>query len=191
MGTMNEDCHFYYRKLSNIPSTLTTIEYFISYNQSIILVENSTGLVMDIYTTEDNINLQTKCSYTVYGQLRNENLYIKLRPRTYRSAKCVLSKDEKFVDCYGKTKIQDFIPRNYAFSFGYICSDSENVNSIKGLFYNISIYEQLNQTECAPFEEKSFGLECPDVHKYMSFPNMLGHISYDELIHLIPKYRFT
>ena len=90
IGTINEDCQFYYRKLSNIPSTLTTIEYFISYNQSIILVENSTDLVMGIYTTEDNINLETKCSNAVYGQLRNDSLHTCLRQGTYRSTKCVL-----------------------------------------------------------------------------------------------------
>ena len=70
IGTIDEDCQFYYRKLSTVPSTLATIEYFVSFNLSSI-----SSSVLDIYTTEDNINLKTKCANEVYGQPRNENLH--------------------------------------------------------------------------------------------------------------------
>ena len=73
------DTGFYYRKLSDFPSKLASIEYTITFNKTNIDVHCVNGgrcvVRLDIYTSEDDKNLITNCSNNGYGQLHNENLH--------------------------------------------------------------------------------------------------------------------
>ena len=154
---ITHEMDFYYKSLSPFPSKLATIEYCISYNDGDYLRNHGTRgrPRFDIYTTEDNQNLKRRCSSDNFGQLRNENLHTKLLPMKspYRFTTCVTdAENNNVVHCYGKTIIQDFIPRNYGFSFGCGCVRTTPKPTFKGLMFKISIYDQSNNTECVPTE---------------------------------------
>ena len=65
------------------------------------------------------------CSYQKFGQLRNEDLHIPLGSSgRYRF---VTSKEVgNMRSYYGKTTVQDFIPRKFGFSIGIDCDEKNN-----------------------------------------------------------------
>ena len=130
------------------------------------------------YTTEDHKDLQTKCIGSRYGQLRNENLWIPLYSRRepfkkVRRAKCISDKDRR-VHCSGKTTIQDYIPRKYAFSIGFDCPISR-ASSVYGMSFSFTLTNQSNTTNCIK-RPKRIGDICSDFdgYRYMSLPNLVG-----------------
>ena len=159
-GTVQEDTTFYYRELSTEPSVLATIEYSIIYKSSVV----STSSTIMIYTIENHMNTRTKCVSDLYGQLRNENLYGILRPGTFRETTCVRRRSHpEVVECHAQFPVKDFIPRNFAFSFGFTCVKPGTVSSLKGLQYNVSIYDQANKTECRLLPPEAGAMECSGV----------------------------
>ena len=61
--------------------------------------------------------------------------------------------------------IQDYVPRNYGFSFGYDCMYSERP-SLRGLSFNVTISEQTNKTTCIKMPEmddRFFKCHCCDM----------------------------
>ena len=173
---------FHYKNLSPFPSKLATIEYYIGYNQSDFVINHwmCGRPVFDIYTTQDDENLRRRCSYDNFGQLRNENLHTRLLPMKspYRFTTCEAdAQDTDVLHCYGKTIIQDFIPRNYGFSLGCECRRTAGMPKLKGLVYNISIYDQSNTTECVAtylMSQEYLMKDCTKLYPFMSLPNLIG-----------------
>ena len=185
LGHIDNDLDFYYREFSTFPSIEATIEYNITFNYTAALLQCSLCYPrLEIYTTKSDANLDRNCSVDVFGQLRNENLHTPLKPRNkkYRFTNC--AKDANYtqngvVHCHGKTKILDYIPRNYGFSFGFRCEQFEQkINvTLRGLSYQISIYDQTNETRCysmVPVGEESTTEICARLYAYMSLPNLVG-----------------
>ena len=149
---------------------------------------------LDIYTTEDDVNLKGRCSHYNYGQLRNENLNtpLKSKKRPYRFTTC--DKDEKdsdVVNCHGEIIIQDFIPRNYGFSFGCRCDEPVRMPPLKGLFHNIGIYDQSNKTICVPtniLAEQEIIRYCESLYPFMSLPNLIGDLTLEDVIKWMNGY---
>ena len=163
-GTIKEDTKFFYKQLTTIPSLITQVEFSIvcSYN----------GLRFNIYTTEDNINLQTNCSLDHNGQVLNQNLGAPVRPGTYKNYTC-LEQENGLLHFTGTTIIQDFKPRIIGFSIGYNCYDPDPT-SLKGLSFNISVSGQRNKTNCIPLPNRP-QLNCVKFYPFASFPNLFGH----------------
>ena len=170
-----EDVSFYYRKLSEYPSLLATIEYSIIYKSSDPCVK------LEIYTEENHTNIKNQCSTVDYGQLRNENFHTMLRPERYRFTRCKKYQNGTQIKCHGKTYIQDFIPRYYSFSFGFYCFEVKST-SLKGLSYNISIYEETNETSCIEIPKYDPGsVKCSNNYSHMSLPNLMGDPNWEHM----------
>ena len=79
--------------------------------------------------------------------------------------------------CSGKTKIQDFEPKTYSFSFCNECKREEPGN-LYGLYYNVTIYDELNETSC--LRMGGGGLRrwridrCERSPPYAAIPNQIG-----------------
>ena len=177
-GTIEEDIRFYYRKLSEYPSILATIEY------SVIFKQGYTVKKLTIYTSDNHTAFTDKCLSSNYGQLFNEDLHTPLGGNNYRRTKCEADKyDPTFNRCHGKIRIQDYIPRNYLFSFGFYCGENGNI-SLQGLSYNFSIYDQTNETNCFDIpllNERKGGVQCREYYSYMSLPNLMGDADWPHL----------
>ena len=179
---ITQETDFYYKSLSSYPSKSATIEYHISYNHSDFLLNYWTcgRPRFDIFSTKDDRNVKRQCSSDNFGQLRNENLHTRLWPmkNPYRFTMCKTDTgNHDVIYCYGKTMIQDFIPRDYAFSFGCQCVRTMPKPTFKGLVYNISIYSQSNRTKCVPTDAMSrenLLKECAELYPFMSLPNLIG-----------------
>ena len=173
------DTSFYYRQFETFPSKLATLDYSVTFNMTRIKNECDTkvcNVILDIYTTKRDRNLETNCSNDGFGQLRNENLRtpLKLRYSPYRFTSCKLEDmNLDMLNCEGRTDIQDYIPRKYGFSFGYECEASIKP-SLVGLSYNITISGQSNETQCLPIPKNLPEISCHEFYDYMSLPNMIG-----------------
>ena len=179
---------FYFRKFNVYPSKLVTIDYAVTFNRTNIEIQcgdyNNCVVSLDIYTTEDDQNIQKNCSINVFGQLRNENLHTPMRHRSkpYRYTTCKLDKwDSDMLRCEGRAMIQDYKPRDYGFSFGYDCMYSERP-SLRGLSFNFTISGQTNKTTCIKIPEVDDGFfMCHQIYNYASLPNMVGNLIKDTL----------
>ena len=180
-GKIRTNVDFYFQKFPVLPSKLATIEYFITFNRThtgIQCVEyNRCKISLDIYTTENDRNLEENCSMKVFGQLFNEDLHTPMRPRTkpYRLTTCKLDEvDPDMLHCEGRAMIQDYIPRKYGFSFGYSC-EKLVTPSLRGLSFNFTISGQSNKTTCIKIPEVNDGFfMCHNFYSYTSLPNMVG-----------------
>ena len=185
INTIKDNEDFQYEELSLYPSKLTTIEYQIRFNFTTARSTcRSCYPRFDIYTTRDDSNLVKNCSINNFGQLRNENLHTPLKPGTYRFTTCKTDKaNTHMLNCQGKTTIQDYIPRHYGFSFGFKCEQLMK-GSLKGVTYNISIYDQTNDTNCLPiprYKETDYAEHCGRLYSHVSLPNLIGNPSWDDV----------
>ena len=184
-GTIENDTEFYYGELSENPSMLATVEYNITYNYTASLIQCPECYPrFEIYTTKDDQSLVTKCSNDIYGQLRNENLHtpLKLRSKPYRFTQCKLDSDDTdIMHCYGKTTIQDYIPRYYGFSLGFTCEQPIK-GSLRGISYNISLYDETNQTQCLQMPTLIDEYYCAKLYNYMSLPNLIGDLNWNDIL---------
>ena len=76
------------------------------------------------------------------------------------------------VHCKQSRRLQDYKPRHFSFSFGFYCKD-KSFKSLKGLTYNVIIYDQTNDTSCT-----TMPADVPYCSKYysqVSFPNLIDH----------------
>ena len=181
-GTIEENIKFYHRKLSEYPSILATIEY------SLMFKHDFGGKKLTIYTSENQTAFKDKCLSLNYGQLRNENLHTPLGT-DYRHTKCEGDKyNPIFNHCYGKIRIQDYIPRHYLFSFGFYCGENGNI-SLQGLSYNFSIYDQNNSTNCFAMPNYEIGsVQCRRYYSHMTLPNLMGDIDWARMAEWIRTY---
>ena len=83
-------------------------------------------------------------------------------------------RDKEIVSCSGKTKVQNYTPRNFGFSIGFDCNWKRKV-SLNGIGFNISV-EQTNNTKCVPISEaeKQVDMDCSNLYSAASFPNVVG-----------------
>ena len=164
---INRDTNFYYKILSERPSKSASIEFSVSCD---FKRGKCGGILLYFYTTENDINLKTNCTNRVYGQLKNENMYVDLRPGGYRETKCDKDEEDLMLRCHGKIFLQDFLPRQFAFSFGFGCPAKRSL-SLKGLNFNVSIYDETNATKCSSVPGH---ISCRKYYSHMSLPNMLS-----------------
>ena len=83
-----------------------TASYYISYNYSEAIIQCSLCYPrLELYTTDRDRNIRSRCSRDAYGQLRNENLHtpLNLRYKPYRFTMCELdSNNTDIIHCHGK-----------------------------------------------------------------------------------------
>ena len=164
-GTIEEEhIKFYYIKLTNVSSTSTTIDFSVNYTLANMY---DSSVAMDIYTTEDHVNVRKQCSFLHHGQLFNDELHIPLNLRSHRKTAC--GQTAKTRICKGRKTIQDFKPRFYYISIGYDC---DKIRSLQGLSYTFCMSDQSNQTKCSGIQHHSY---CSNSYWQASIPNLLGH----------------
>ena len=182
-GTIRQDTEFYYKDLSQFPSEFATVEYDIMYSTALIRPRP----ILDIYTTTDNKNLIKRCSNYGYGQLRNEHLHspLELRSKPLGFTTCLSNPNgTDIIHCHGKTAIRDYIPRRFGFSFGFECVWPKG-GSLRGLTYNISIYDESNRTIChsmVPVQNTTITHHCGYLYQYMTLPNLIGHQNWSSIL---------
>ena len=164
-GTIDEgNIKFYHMKLTNISSTSITIEFSVNYT---LVNMHDPSVSMDIYTTEDHVNVHKRCSFLHFGQLLNDELHVPLNIRSHRKTAC--EQNGKTRVCNGRKTIQDYKPRIYYISFGYDC---DNIRSLRGLTYTFHIPNQSNETKCQGIPHHTY---CSEFYWTSTFPNLLGH----------------
>ena len=189
-SAITNDTTFYWQQLSTHPSISATIEFSIQYNISLWGT-----LVLDIYTFEEgNRGPEHECSNRRYGQLGNRNLH---RFLISPQAPCeeMMDNNEMMVSCNAKIKISDYKARDYAFSIGFDC-DLVDKRSLKGTMYNMTIYDQTNETKWEPITYDlvdRMNIDCSQFYPLTSFPNLMGDRTLREgimsLNHFSGKYQ--
>ena len=191
-GTITENVTFFYRKLPVAPSVRATIAFSVSY------LNNSRRLrypLMGIYTAYPKVNIEKRCSYIRYGQLRNEDLHPHLRlDRPYRTTACRLSGADT-VNCRGRVIVQDYKPRSFYLTFGFYCT-WPRINSLQGLTYKISFTMQSNGTSGSmKYESQLHSNEvCIGFYQQTSLPNLVGAERLNTVqnaLYVFQNYQFT
>ena len=167
-GQIMDDRSFYYRRLPAPPSKSATIEYTIMFPGDYV--------DLHIYTTEIHINLKKKCSYLVYGQFLNT---IMNQEFSLERRECFKSDGQMM--CKRGDNFQDYIPRNFGFSFGFKCQDASR-KSLRGLSYSVTIKDQSNDTKCT--QMANIPINCTQYYTLATFPNLMddqyiSHVPYD------------
>ena len=153
------------------PSKRAIIQVDVSYPISSVRMQGYNPMI-GIYTAKDHIKFNKQCTRVGYSQLGNQNLHrpIRLDESDIRPPKC-LKEGLDTIHCTGNITVQDYIPRNF-FSFGFYCNDIA-VSSLKGLFYNISIHEQSNDTNCISLPRKMKDA-CSGFYQHGLLPDLIG-----------------
>ena len=171
-GIISDNTTFFYRKLPVVPSVRATIEFSVCHRLGSVNYEYP---IMGIDTTYPEVNIRKRCSNKSHGQLRNEILHPFLRVGRYRTTTCKLV-GVNTVNCRGRVNVQDYIPRTFYLSFGFIC-DYPSIYSLRGLRYNISFTKQSNETSnCIDYSAISQSRVCNRFYKETSLPNLVGDV---------------
>ena len=185
-GTITENVTFFYRKLPVAQSVRATIEFSISYSRPAM---GNKYPSMGINTSYPKVNIEKRCTYQHFGQLRNENLYPHLRPgRRYRTTKCGLSGDDT-VSCRGRVDVQDYIPRTFYLTFGFLCNLTP-MYSLNGLSYNITFSQQSNGTnECTDYSKFPSTGAYSRFYNETSVPNLIGNEDINTIVSYFKQSR--
>ena len=164
-GEVLEDVTFIYNTFPGPPSRKVTIEYSVSFYFS----RHVDYFILGIYTTPDHVNIQKNCTNRFYGQVRNTAMH---QYFGYEHNYCDPGENSTH-HCTGNITVQDFIPRNFSFSFGFACYDIKypTALSLKGLVFNITIYRLADSVTCLPLTGDSI---CYQYYKHGALPNLLG-----------------
>ena len=147
-GIISEGVMFIYQTFPVLSSMRAIIQVDVYYPINSVRRQGSYP-IMGIYTTADHINIKQRCTCVDYGQFRNKELHPGLTTAQNRSGSLRCEIDNVvMLHCTGNITVQDFIARNFSFSFGFNCSQINPFNSLKGLIYNFSITELTNETNC-------------------------------------------
>ena len=161
-GTIENETAFFYRKIpTESPSSSATIDYAVTFPRNLKYVN------LGVYTTEDHINLQNRCTCHMYEQLGNKKMQTEL---DFLRNSCILSHDK--LSCNSRIIVWDYRPRKFGFSLGFYCEDTWK--SLKGLTYNITVTTQTIQPTCTPMPETV--VDCSKYFLFVSFPNLLSHV---------------
>ena len=108
-----------------------------------------------------------------YGQLQNGDLAVPLN-EVYRE-KFICYREAGIWYCKGKTRIQDFEPKSYSFSFCFDCEKKYKGN-LNGLWYNVTIYDESNKTSCVDMKMVQGQRidRCERSYQYAAIPNQIG-----------------
>ena len=147
-GIISEDVNFIYEIFPVVPSMRAIIRVDVSYPIESV-VEEGHYPILGIHTMQDHTNIEQRCTHVDYGQFINRDMHpgITTAPNHSRSLRCEMDNVD-MLHCTGNITVQDFIPRNFSFSFGFYCSQIGPTSSLKGLIYKISITNQTNETKC-------------------------------------------
>ena len=182
-GEISDDVRFIYKTFPVPPSNRAITEVNVSFPERYI-VEQNQYLRMIIYTTKDHINIRSnqQCTQVGYGQLGNRKMLIRIKCERgrYRIHKCLKESDDN-IHCTGNITIQDFIPRNFSFSFGFLFDTITALSSLKNLVYNITIYGQTNETKCIELPYNNMKL-CNKYFQHTALPNLIGHQDIREIL---------
>ena len=167
-----EDVTFIHNTFPGPPSDRAIIDYSVCYHYSAFW----DSLMLGIYTTQDHVNMERKCTHKSYGQVRNTDMHHDLESR-YRNCNWVAKSTRH---CVGRITVRDFIPRIISFSLGFRCDDFDypvfgTLISLKGLTYNISIYQQTESSACFLLSGDS---KCHQYYHYGGFPNLFTSLSF-------------
>ena len=176
-GTIKNNTTWFLSNLSVRPAMTASLEYHVQYPD----VEGRARPVITFYYNgQDSPNLETLCETDLYGQLRNEDLAVPLN-EVYRQ-KFICYHDSEYWYCKGKTRIQDFEPKSYSFSF---CNECDKIHgNLNGLYYNVTIYDESNKTSCVDLNlapGKRIG-RCKRSYEYAAIPNQIGDTDLDTLM---------
>ena len=171
-GVISEDITFLHKQFPVPPSMRAIIEVDAAF-PDIFIKQQEHCPAIGIDTTDNHTNIKKQCTDLEYGQLANQNLHPKIRNDEGRYLTIRCSSDDGNTHCIGNITIQDFKPRDFSFSLGFICKDINALSSLKGLVYNISIHKQTNDTKClwVPYNT---ALECHQYFRHTALPNLIG-----------------
>ena len=172
-GTITYDTHFFYRKFPTPPSKLASFEYTVTFPFQLKYVN------LFFYTTKIHVNIEEQCSVRSYDQVMHNSSHQEFRT-SHKACPDSYSK----VHCKQSRSIQDYIPRHFAFSFGFYCQDKSK-KSLKGLKYNVIIYSQSNTTTCSTMPNNL--TYCSNYYRQVSFPNLIDHQNMEDAAKLFHK----
>ena len=160
----------------------TSIEYHVRYPY----VEGRARPIITFYNGKESPNLHQKCNTDLQGQLYSKDLVVPLdRPFWCKS---VNHYDEEMIwSCYGRTKIQHPEPKSYSFSLGFECDETNA--TLRGMQYEVTIYDVSNTTSCEDLqmiskysdeEQQNLIDDCKPSYQYAAFPNQAGNSNLEE-----------
>ena len=178
--------------LSVRPAMTASIEYHIRYRTG-----RSRPMITFYYDGLDSPNLHEKCNKEKYGQVHNKDLAVPLNSYpcyTYGcTTKCKFWKwgcktTCRNWNCEGSIKIQDSEPKSYFFSLGFDCG--RRYESLDGLWYNVTIYDESNKTSCLDLKmAQGQGIDqCERSYQYVAIPNQIGDITLNGAISRMNTY---
>ena len=124
----------------------------------------------------------------MHGQLFNKDLAVPLRGIYREKFWC----NNKY--CYGRTEIKDFEPKSY-FSLGFQCNETDG--NLKGLHYEVTIYDESNETSCVDLSltseysnmtQKKLIDQCQSSYQYAAIPNQFGDTDLDGALSRINEF---
>ena len=170
LGTIKGNTTWFLSSLSVRPAMTASLEYHVQYPY---VPSKPTPSIIFYYDGQKTPNYKKQCTTDFYGQLRNEDLAVPLN-KVYRG-KFFCYHDSDTWYCNGKTKVQDFEPKIYFFSFGFGCNETYS-GSLNGLWYNVTIYDESNKTSCVDLKMKQGQRidRCERSYQYATIPNQIG-----------------
>ena len=170
-GEISEDITFLHKTFPVPPSMRAIIHVDVSYPERM----QEYYPMMGVYTTPDHINIKNQCTRIEYGQLGNKNLHPGLTSDQNVSTplKCDTTRRDK-LHCVGIITVEDFIPRQFSFSFGFHYDEITATSSLRGLVYKINLYttnetncyDLLQEDECFPYVQRGVNLNLLDLENY-------------------------
>ena len=103
------------------------------------------------------------------------------RSRDPRTLNCQINSTE-IIHCTGNITVQDLIPRNFSFLFGFKCDIIHSNSSLRGLVYNVSIYGT-NETKCLQLASDN------TCYHYLPF-NLINALDFNRNIFSFNFYHF-
>ena len=169
-GTIQNDTTWFLSKMSVRPAMTASLEYHVQYPY---VEGRARPIITFYYNGQNSPNLKTLCETDLYGQLRNEDLAVPLN-EVYRQ-KFICYHDSETWYCSGKTRIQDFEPKSYSFSFCNECG-KKSTGNLNGLWYNVTIYDESNRTSCVDLKmaQGQRIYRCERSYHYAAIPNQIG-----------------
>ena len=180
VGIITDNTTWFLSNLSVRPAMTASLEYHVQYPY---VDGRSRPIITFYYNGQNSPNLHSHCETDMYGQLRNEDLAVPL-DKVYRE-KFFCYHDYETWYCSGKTRIQDFEPKSYSFSFSNTCKRQEAGN-LNGLYYNVTIYDERNVTSCVRMGGGGFRSwridRCARGPQYAAIPNQIGGTDLDRTL---------
>ena len=181
-GTIKNDTTWFHSNLSVRPAMTASLEYHVQYPD---VPGRARPIITFYYKGQNSPNFASHCETDLYGQLRNEDLAVPLN-EVYRE-KFICYHDSEYWHCSGKTRIQDFEPKSYSFSFCNECGKMDG--NLNGLYYNVTIFDESNRTSCVDLnmaQGKRIG-RCERSYQYAAIPNQIGGTDLDTMMYQLEQ----